>query len=322
MNTYAKFEPEIRRDPPEAQSRRWIVGVIVLTIVLWGLAVALPVWETRSEQTGVWGDVRGIVPALLGWLGIVVLCPAWFANFLLFPLAYLLWKSRRGGFILSLIALAVAATAYRLPGIYGDNDEDVIMRRLIGFYLWLGCFVIMAVAHGVRALPANRKWLLTRLGLVCVVLLGIGALEVVCKVGVSPVERALRNPHDVTELTAALARKPSQAEKDSALWWAVRQDLANGGHDASARVTMLLAAGANPNWSERGHSSVLWHALSRRDDAPMIAALVKAGANVNARDDRGKTILEYATEVGVSSECQKILVDAGAHTNTPPAPTR
>lgn len=284
----------------------------MMTALLWGLSVALPVWDTRSNQTGEWDVVRGFFPALLGFLGILAKCPAWFANLLLIPLGITLFKRRRAGFPLSLIALALAASAYVLPGIYGDNDEAVIVGRLIGFYLWLGAFVTIALAHALLAAAPNRKWIAARVTLVAFMVLCIAGLEKICPVGVSPLEAALRNLNDLTSLTAALDRHPPQAEKDAALRWAIRQDLATEQRAPSKRVVMLLAAGANPNRPDEYGETLLMRVLPPRGSEAFVELLVKAGANVNARDDRGKTVLDIAQEIGSSPQCQKFLANAGA----------
>jgi len=287
----------------------WIVVTIITAILLWGLAVPLPVWETRSEQLGDWDTVPGIFPALLGWLGLIVLCPAWFANLLLIPLCVMLWRRRSLGFTFSLVALALAATAYMLPGIYGDNDEAVIMGRLVGFYFWLGSFLILALAHALLAPATQRQRIMIRLGLVLLMVAGMAVLELIYRGSATPVETALKNPGDLTRLTAILAKNPSQADKDSALWWALRQDM-SAGPTPSKRIPLLIAAGANPNKPDKGGDTLLMKALR---NGPFLKLLVQAGADVNARDSRGKTILDRARECGSSPECQKILVDAGAH---------
>ena len=169
----------------------WATGAILVACILWGLAVALPVWDTRSERTGDWGVVQGALPAVIGFLGIVVLCPAWYANLLLVPLFILLFKKRRGGFVLSLVALAVAASAYILQGIYGDDATAVIgLRRLIGFYLWLASFVVIALAFAFLANQAQRKSIAVRVGLVIPdsILSALPDLRKICPVGVSPLE--------------------------------------------------------------------------------------------------------------------------------------
>src|SRR4051812_35654358 len=109
---------------------RWIaVAAVITAIALWVASLALPVWETRSNNSGEWGTVIGALPAVIGFLGILVLCPAWSANVLLIPAFVTLFKGRRVGIWLSFAALVIAASAYAMPGIYGDNDEAVIVGR-------------------------------------------------------------------------------------------------------------------------------------------------------------------------------------------------
>jgi hypothetical protein len=303
---------------PTRQPGFWIAGAIITTVLLWGLSVALPVWETRSDQTGDWAVVRGVIPALLGWLGLLVKCPAWFANLLLIPLCIMFFKGRSGGFVLSLVALALAASAYAMPGIYGDNEEAVIVRRLIGFYCWLGSFLTIALAHAFLSTAAQRKWIVARVAVVTLMVVAMVGLEWICPVRVSPLEAALKTPNDVTSLTATLARHPPQAEKDVALWWAIRQDLSAGQRAPSKRVTLLIAAGANPNKADKFGTTLLMRAMPPRGSESLVELLIQAGADVNARDHRGKTVLEIAQEIGSSPECQKLLVNAGARTSGQP----
>ena len=310
-------ESQSQIDESKGQPMFWVAGAIIMTCLLWGLAVALPVWETRSNQTGDWAVVRGYFPALIGWLGLLVKCPAWFANLLLIPLCIPHFKSRRAGFVLSLVALALAASAYVFPAIYGDNDEAVIVRRLIGFYLWLGSFVVIALANALLATTMQRKWMVARVAAVMVMVLAIAGLERMYPVGVSALETALKTPNDVRALAAALARNPPQAEKDAALSWAVRQDLA-GQDTPSKRIAMLLAAGANPNKPGKYGDTVLIQALRPHSSAAMVEVLVQAGADVNATDSRGKTVLDIAQTMGCSPECQKVLENAGARSSEKP----
>jgi hypothetical protein len=308
---------------PQVQQSRckpgfWIAGAIIMTGLLWGLSVALPVWETRSNQSGDWDVVRGFFPALLGWLGLLAKCPAWFANLLLIPLCIMLFKRRSGGFVLSLVALAIAASAYTLPAVYGDNDEAVIVRRLIGFYFWLGSFLTIALAHALLSTATQRRGIVARVVVVTLMVLAIIGLERMYPVGVSPLETTLKAPNDLTGFTAALAQHPPQAEKDAALWWAIRQDLWAGQRAPSKRVAMLIAAGANPNKSDRSGSTLLMQALPPHGSESLVELLVQAGADVNARDYRGKTVLDIAQEIGSSPQCQKILVNAGARSSSQP----
>jgi len=306
-----KIFPNTSPEPASANSnpRFWITAAIIIAALLWGLSVALPIWETRSNNNGVWDVVYGVLPALIGFVGLIVLCPAWFANLLLIPLCYLLYKRRTGGYLLSLVALAVAASAYMLPGIYGDNDEDIIMGRRVGFYFWLGSFLILALAHALLAPSARRQSPMIRVGVVLVMVLGMVVLEVIYRVGAPPLETALKNPGDLTALTATLAKNPSQTDKDAALWWAMKQDMSSA-REPSKRLTLLIAAGANPNKADDYGGTLLMKTVRNET---FLKFLVQAGADVNARDSQGRTILDLARYSGSTPACQKILVDAGAH---------
>ncbi len=293
----------------------WMKAAVITTALLWSLSVALPVWLTRSNESGNWEAVRGILPALLGWLGLLVLCPAWFANLLLVPLCIMLFERSRGGFPIGLVALALAGSAYFLPGIYGDNDEAVIVQRLIGFYLWLGAFLIITLAHAILSPPINRRWIGLRVAVVMLMVLGIASLEKVRPVGVNPLEASLKDPNDVASLTAVLARHPPQAEKDSALRWAIRQDFSVARSAPSKTVVMLIGAGANPNQTDGYGGTFLMEAVTRRGSEGLVKLLLQAGADVNATNSQGKTVLEVAREWEMSAHLQQVLIDAGAHTN-------
>ena len=330
----------------KSSSRFWIMGAILVTGLLWGLSLALPVWDTRAENTGDWDVVPGLVPALIGWLGLLVKCPAWFANPLLIVICIMFFKGRKAGFFLSLVALALAASAYMFPAIYGDNDDAVVEARRIGFYLWLGSFVTIALAYALLAPVAKREWVAARVAVVALMVVGIVGLERMFPVGVSPLEAALKNLNDRASLTAALATHPSQAEKNAALRWAMRQDLSDNHDVPSQQVVMLLAAGTSPNQSDNGYiplmealgrtkaseglagllvksgadvnvrdkqgKTVLMEALPPYGSEATVELLVKAGADVNARDEQGKTVLDIAREDDSGPECEKFLMNAGA----------
>jgi hypothetical protein len=284
--------------------------VLILAAVMWGLSVALPVWETRSDY-GEWGVVRGALPALIGWLGILVLCPAWLANMLLIPVARKMFKRNGGGFWLSVTAFAIASTAYAMPAVYGDNETDTIVMRMFGFYLWLGSFVVIAIGHAALAEAREPRWV--RWAALALMVTSVLLLEWIYPVGVSPLEAALKDPKDMAAVTRVLAQGPPQADKDAALWWAVRQDLWEGQRDASRRLEALIAAGSNVNQADKYGETPLMRAVIHGGHVSLVKLLVQAGADVNARDYRGKTILEIAEEVNIDPQCRQILANAGAH---------
>lgn len=291
------------------------IGAIVLAATLWGLSLTLPVWETRST-TGEWDVVRGALPALIGWLGVFEWCPAWFANLLLIPVCITLLARRFQGFWLSVAAFVIAATAYGMHTLYGDNSEAIIVGRRIGFYLWLASFGVMVLAHGVLATNADRSAARgARFAAVVIIAFGVVVLERVRQVGVTPLEASLKDSGDMSAFTTALARHPSQTEKDAALRWVVLADVSSphrSGAIRTQRLAQLIAAGANVNQPDRYGDTPLMEAVRTHGAEPAVRLLIGAGANVNARDYRGKTVLDIAEERDSSPECRQILVDAGA----------
>jgi hypothetical protein len=280
-----------------------------MAITLWGISVAVPVWETRSENYGEWGTVIGALPAIIGFLGVLVLCPAWFANLLLVPAIVTLFKRRRVGLWLSLAAFAIAASAYAMPALYGDNDKAVIVGRKIGFYLWLGSFLVIFLAHCLLLDRDQAPAPPVRWALIVLIIFSLLGLEVTFRVGLSPLEAALKEAGP-SAFAAALARNPTAAEKDSALHWAIVQHVQKPGAETQNRIEQLVAAEANVNQADKDQTPLM--RLARPGNESLVDILIRAGANVNARDYRGKTILDIARERSDNAQCEKMLIGAGA----------
>jgi Ankyrin repeats (3 copies) len=341
--------PSPESSQKENDSNSLAKAAIILACILWLLAVFLPVWETRSDA-GEWNTVYGAVPAILGFLGIFAKCPAWFANLLLIPLCLTLFKGRRETFWLSVVAFAIAASAFMMPAIYGDNETDTIVGRKIGFYLWLGSFLVIMLAQALAANKSRPSFALVRWATVLFLVVGVIPLEFHFRI--SPLEAALKDPVDMHAFSAALANHPSQAEKDRALFWAIRQfeqeisqherpdsspveQLIAAGvnvNEADDRsqtplmvavsspgteslVRLLLHAGANVNQADLDQDTPLMCAVARRGTEPVVKLLIQAGADVNARNFGGNSVLYFAEEGG-SPETRQILLDAGAHEST------
>jgi hypothetical protein len=303
-----------------ANEPRWrgdflVIGAPVLALAMWILSVALPVWETRADH-GRWDVITGMLPLMIGFLGILVLCPAWFANLLLIPVGFKLLR-RRGGFGLSFLAFAVAASAYMMPALYGDNETAVIVKRRIGFYLWLGAFLVLMLGHALQANRVDPSSALVRWAAFILVVLAVASFELLFRVGVSPLEEAIKDPNDLTALSTALAHHPSEADKDAALHWAILEDLYERREIDPRQIERLVAAGARISPADRTNPELLVAAVSRPGSEYLVRLLVSAGANVNARESSGMTILDIANERHSSAECRQVLIDAGAVSSTP-----
>ncbi len=284
--------------------KHWPIGAIVLASAMWVLALFLPVWDTRSDQTGLWTTAPGYVPALLGFLGIIVLCPAWYANLLIPPMFATVLKARPPGFLLSILAFFVAATAYGMSALHDDYQAHVIVGRRIGYYFWLGSFLVLMLGHA----PTGERYHKLQWAFVLLLLLSVGALELLLPARVSPAEEALSDPNDTATLAQVLAQNPPLAHKDEALWWALLQD----GSDASGRAAMLIERGANVNHVDSTGKSPLIMALRGNINESIVSLLLKAGANANQAVRYGSPPLVFALQHRASDAVVMQLLHAGA----------
>ncbi|MCX5659393.1 MAG: ankyrin repeat domain-containing protein [Planctomycetota bacterium] len=307
---------------PQAASRlRWRLPrwTSFLAAGMWGLSIAMPVWETLSDERGVWQTFNGLWPLLLGWLGALMYCPAWFANLL----ALLLFICDFGEGILSdrvrwwlgLIMLALAATAYYFPGLPDDYDMAVITARLSGFYLWLGSFLVFVVGHANQTSRTNPGLGLRRWGVVALFVLLYGILELTFPVGATPMQQALKNPAPLTPLQAELAKHPSEAQMADAYASAVRNAMrAASGPDEAGRlrqVEAILAAGVPVDLRDRNGDTPLLQASRSPRAKALLDLLIRSRADVNAHGMGDQCALDLADDFG-NPEGWKLLVAAGA----------
>jgi hypothetical protein len=117
---------------------RWVLPTLVT--VLWGVSLLLPAF--RLDNGEVW---MGYQVLALGWLGILTLTFAWYAN--PFIVSILLWWPRTNAhtrLMLSVAVFVLSSTTVILDlsgGIPFDNGRAAIGRFLVGFYLWQLCCV-------------------------------------------------------------------------------------------------------------------------------------------------------------------------------------
>lgn len=90
--------------------------------------------------------------------------------------------------------------------------------------------------------------------------------------------------------------------------------------NTSAVAEALLAHGANPHVSSKGHDEdttgglTPLHTAAARGKSGVMKLLLKRGIPVNVRDNAGRTPLHHAAEVGTGSAA-RVLLDAGAEIN-------
>ena len=107
-----------------------------------------------SQKNRSWAP--SLLPLLIGWLGVLEYCFAWFAN----PMLLLAWilsffpASRVVGLGFAVVAtgLSLSVLVWR-PDIWGDNDKAVILQYGAGYWLWVASIVTALIAC---AIPGPR----------------------------------------------------------------------------------------------------------------------------------------------------------------------
>ncbi len=114
-------------------------------LLLWGLALALPVVRTsaRPDCTNT-TNMMGYLVLLIGWLGPLQLQVSWYANPLIIVAVVRRLMFRRGGW------WGVCALVVAIPSLlWAETTADTVAyncRHLAGFYLWIGSSCLLALA--------------------------------------------------------------------------------------------------------------------------------------------------------------------------------
>jgi len=114
---------------------------IFFGLVCFSASLFLPIFFTSTE------DIYGFWVLVTGWMGLVFIQLAWYANPLNL-LALLLANDRpRIALLISLLAIALASCSfvfYEIPT--GINYEKVFIREFgLGFYLWYASHILIVI---------------------------------------------------------------------------------------------------------------------------------------------------------------------------------
>lgn len=126
---------------------------VFLGLACFCLSLFLPIFYTSAE------DIYGFWVFITGWVGVVFIQFAWFANpFNL--LALLLAQGHpRIAFILSCLALSLASCSfifYEIPT--GINHEKVFIQEFgFGFYLWYAAQILVLLALLIRLIGIVKR---------------------------------------------------------------------------------------------------------------------------------------------------------------------
>jgi hypothetical protein len=118
-----------------------IAGIVILA--LWALSLALPVFTTCRPG---YDHVGGWFLLGFGWMGLMLLQPAWLANWLIVIIAAILLAERRAPIWLGVLMAAIAGGAWFFTAWYDDTGNVPICHYHAGYWLWLATAVVALLA--------------------------------------------------------------------------------------------------------------------------------------------------------------------------------
>ena len=142
---------------PSGNAVRGIVNLSqmlrIAAAVSWTASLFLPAFteQLASSRTDTWS---GAVVLGLGWMALLIACPAWLANPVLLW-ALIMWRRIRPGVLLLLvcIGIALALSWFTVPltgGVPYDDGRHEIVSFDAGMYVWFLSFVLALAGAFVR----------------------------------------------------------------------------------------------------------------------------------------------------------------------------
>ncbi len=115
--------------------------LIFLGLLCFSISLFLPIFFTSAE------DIYGFWVLVTGWMGLVFLQVAWYANPLNLLALLLVNDHPRVALLLSLLAITLASCSfifYEIPT--GVNYEKVFIQEFgSGFYLWFVALILILI---------------------------------------------------------------------------------------------------------------------------------------------------------------------------------
>lgn len=122
-------------------------------LAFFALSLFLPVFFTSDK------DIYGFWVLITGWVGVIFIQFAWYANPINLLALLLMRDSPRISLFLSLLALLLASGAFIFNEIpIGVNNEKVFIKEFgLGFYIWYVAQVFFLLALFVRFLNSTMN---------------------------------------------------------------------------------------------------------------------------------------------------------------------
>lgn len=126
---------------------------IFLALLCFTASLFLPIFFTSTE------DIYGFWVLATGWMGLVFIQLAWYANPLNLLALLLVGDRPRIAFLLSILAIALASCSfvfYEIPT--GINYEKVYIREFgLGFYFWYVAHVLVVIGLMIGFIGSLKK---------------------------------------------------------------------------------------------------------------------------------------------------------------------
>lgn len=127
-----------------------IAGIAIFA--MWAASLVLPVFTTCRAG---YDHVGGWFVLMMGWMGVMALQPAWFANILILVMAALLIWRHHAPIWLGVITAVVAACAWYFTDMYDDTGNVPICHYHAGYWLWLATAGVALLATLIPRRPQS-----------------------------------------------------------------------------------------------------------------------------------------------------------------------
>ena len=132
---------------------RWI-GIAILA--LWATSLALPAFSTCRAG---YDHVGGWFVLMMGWMGVIILQPAWIANIGILIIAVILIAKRHAPIWLGIPTALLAGCALYFTDMVDDTGNVPICHYHAGYWLWLAVAALALAAtflpRGVQSKPES-----------------------------------------------------------------------------------------------------------------------------------------------------------------------
>ncbi len=127
-----------------------IAGILIL--LMWAASLALP---TISACRAGYDHAPGVFLLAIGWMGLLMLQPAWIANILILVIAGMLLVRQRAPIWLGVLTVVIAGCGWFFTALYDDTGPVPICHYHAGYWLWFATAAVALLATFLLRAPAK-----------------------------------------------------------------------------------------------------------------------------------------------------------------------